>query len=163
MKILKAVFGALILNERGRQWALSVLAAAATLAAALLHHWPFTSGLDLTQYPHPTLWQLLLADRFTLGLVRLAFIALGLYVVVSVPALVAASRWLKGFGKEGLTADDAETANKTIAELKKKLDVVTGKFEDATKQVAQLTIERDEAISVARQAVSPKDPDQPAP
>ena len=135
------------------QWTLALLAIAGVLTVAALHHWPFITGLDVSKYQHPTLWQLLIADRFTLGLVRLAFVVLGLYVIVSVPALVAGSRWLKGFGKEGLTADDAQTANKTIDSLKKELDVVTQKFEDATNQIATLTDERDEARALARQAV----------
>jgi hypothetical protein len=63
------------------------------------------------------------------------------------------ARWLKGFGKEGLTADDAQTVDKTIDSLKNELDEVTQKFEDATNQIATLTDERDEARALARQAI----------
>src|SRR6266498_902179 len=88
-------------------WVFALVVIAVVVTLALMHKWPFVAGLDASTYDHPTLWQLLLADRFTLGLVRLALVALGLYVIISIPALAAASRWVKGFGKEGLTADDA--------------------------------------------------------
>jgi len=65
-------------------------------------------------------------------------VSLGLYLAVSVPALVVAGRWLKGFGKEGLTADDAEEATQTIDGLRAQLDAVTK--------------ERDEALQAARRA-----------
>src|SRR6266540_1136438 len=68
------------------QWVLALLTLAVVLTLASSHHWPFVAGLDASKYEHPTLWQLLLADRLTLGSVRLALFALGLYVIVSVPA-----------------------------------------------------------------------------
>src|SRR5262245_21159295 len=67
---------------------------------------------------NPSLAQLVLSDRATLGFVRFGIVLLALYAIASVPALVAGGRWLKGFGTSGLTADDAlaEGAD-TIANL----------------------------------------------
>jgi hypothetical protein len=122
------------------QWTVALLAIAGVLTLAALHHWPFTAALDASKYEHPTLWQLLLADRFTLGLVRLALVALGLYVIVSVPALAAASRWVKGFGKEGLTADDA-AVTVSVSQLQSEVRKLTT-------QLRRVTKERDEAIKL---------------
>ena len=47
---------------------------------------------------HPSFWQIVLADRTTVGLVRMALIMLGLFLLASVPALIVAGRWINTFG-----------------------------------------------------------------
>lgn len=141
-------------EELPRQWlaALTVLVAVGIDAA--WGGWPFQSHpKPLGAYKDPTVWQLLLSDRLTVGFVRLAFIGLVLYIVVSVPALVVAGRWLKGFGTSGLTADDAHDAAKTISRLQTELDLTTRKLEAVNAQVAQLTEQRDALREAVRQAV----------
>jgi len=132
------------------QWVLGFLILAAVGVAAITKRWPFDSQLDVTKYPHPTLWQLLLADRYALGLVRLAFAFLALYVIVSVPALAAASRWVKGFGKDGLTADDAVVSDSVsnlqanVKKLTEQLDTVTKEKDDAISSYEELLLEIDD-------------------
>lgn len=116
---------------------------------AIWNHWPFRSGLP-TGDKHPTLWQFLLGDRFTLGLVRLGLVALGIYVVVSVPALISASRWLKGFGKDGLAADDPVV----IGDLQKEVRRLTA-------QVDKVGKERDEALQLNARLVESIESDLP--
>lgn len=80
----------------------------------------------------PSLWFFLLSDRLTLGFFRLGLIALAVYAIVSIPALIAGGRWVKGFGTSGLSVDDAQ------------------KVEDTEKAVATITKERDEWRAIAK-------------
>jgi hypothetical protein len=128
-----------------------MVAGAATAAAE--SWWPFDShpkGVDA--YAHPTFWQLLFSDRTTLGLARLAVLALAAYVFTSVPALAIVGRWLKVFGAQGLTADAAEDAkeaiksldqtdvrkDKVIAELKETLDQMRTERDAATRRLDEV-------------------------
>jgi hypothetical protein len=139
--------------ERPRQWLAATVVLAAVVVDAAWRHWPFQSEpKPLAGYEHPTLWQLLLSDRLTVGFVRLAFVALVLFVVASVPALVVAGRWLKTFGTSGLGADDAQDAAKAISELRRKLALTTQKLDAANAQVERLTEQRDVAREVAKES-----------
>lgn len=123
------------MSERTRQQIGAAIVLVATVAFAVWRIWPF----DAKPIPFgsdPSLWQLILSDRITLGFLRLALIALGAFVATSVVALAIAGRWLKGFGTDGLTADDADKAESSIADLEE--------------QVEELTDERDEALEEAK-------------
>jgi hypothetical protein len=64
-------------------------------------------------------------------------------VIVSVPALAAASRWVKGFGKEGLTADDA-AVTVSVSQLQSEVRKLTTQLRRVTKtdeQTQRLTKE----------------------
>jgi peptidoglycan hydrolase CwlO-like protein len=112
--------------------------------------WPFSGNPRSSgSYLHPTIWQLLLGDRITLGVVRLALFVIVLYVAASVPALAVAGRWMKGFGTSGVTADEAQDARKSLAELERKVRTLSSELDDATSQIDQLTAERNEARGVA--------------
>lgn len=105
--------------------------------------WPFhASPRPLGHYAKPTIWQFLFSDRVTLGFARAMVVALALYVAASVPALIAAGRWLRGFGASGLTADDAQDARKTIVALEEKLGQTTAQLRRATEQTERLRSER---------------------
>lgn len=80
----------------------------------------------------PSLWFFLLSDRLTLGFFRLALIGLAAYAIVSIPALIAGRRWIKGFGTGGLSVDDAQ------------------KVEDTERAVIAITKERDEWHAIAK-------------
>jgi hypothetical protein len=54
----------------------------------------------------------LFADRTTIGFLRLGLVLLAVYLIASVPALVVGGRWLKGFGRDGVTADDPVVASR---------------------------------------------------
>lgn len=95
------------------------LAAGAAISIAIGGWWFFASiPTSLRTDKKPSLAQLLLSDRTTLGFVRLGLLSLALFVVVSVAALAASGRWLKSFGKDALTADDAEAAADTVKDLR---------------------------------------------
>jgi hypothetical protein len=142
-----------IRGERPRQWFAAAVVLAGVIVDAALRGWPFQSAAKpLSDYQDPTLWQLLLSDRLTVGFVRLAFVALVLFVVASVPALVVAGRWLRTFGTSGLGADDAEAGAKTIKELEGELALTTKKLEAATAEVGRVTKQRDAARQLAGQA-----------
>lgn len=103
-----------------------------------------------------SLWQFILSDRATLGFVRLAFIALGVYALASVPALIVSGRWLKGFGTSGLTADDAAAAKTAaaagsdLAEMEAQLSEAIREGKAAAERAAQALRERDEALETLR-------------
>jgi hypothetical protein len=121
-------------------------AAAAVVVAILLaaqSAWPFDASRPRLP-ARPSLWQLLLSDHVTLGFVRLALVMVAVFVIASVPALVAGGRWLKGVGAGGLVADDAADLRDELGKTKRELDEVTRKLKDARK-------ERDEAMAVSRQ------------
>src|ERR671929_434152 len=81
----------------------ALVTAALVVIAAWAAWWPFDAApRPIGSFRHPTVWQYLFADRLALGFVRLAVAAFALYAVVSVPALVVAARWAKGFGTTGL-------------------------------------------------------------
>lgn len=113
---------------RTRQSIVAVVILVWVIVVANRRWWPFDEDIPVVT-GDDTFFELLLRERYTLGLVRLALAALALFVVLSVPALIVAGRWLKGFGREGLAADDAAETGETI--------------EDLEKQMSDLTAERD--------------------
>ena len=106
------------------QWIAAGLALAVVVILALNRSGPFS-----WDPPAPTkdagFFEELLGERYTLGLVRIGLIMLALFIILSVPALIVAGRWLKGISKEGLTVDDAIAAEENIADLQRQLKEVT--------------------------------------
>jgi uncharacterized membrane protein len=132
------------LNTRRAQWIVAAAALGGSAYLAYKNFWPFDSAPPIiTSGSQPSLAQYFLADRVTLGFVRLAVIFLAAFVVVSVPALIIASRWIKGFSTTGLTADDAQQASEAVKELKERL--------------AAVEMERDEALTNLEAAVATLD------
>jgi hypothetical protein len=103
------------ISERAVQLASAVAAVALAIFLAAHKAWPF-AGAQPKLPARPSLWQLLLSDQMTLGFVRLAFVMLAVFVIASVPALVAGGKWLKGLGAGGLVADDAADLRSALAE-----------------------------------------------
>lgn len=127
-------------NSSSLRWVQHGVAAAAValvVALALFNRWPFDDSQPavLASVKDPSIWQFLFSDRITLGLVRLAVMALGLYVVASIPALMVGARWLRGIGPG--TADPAPAS---LPEATRALQT----------QIEKLTRERDEALEVAK-------------
>ncbi len=113
-------------------------AAGAFVVMSLLAHraqWPFHQRpIDLGE--SPSLWEVLLNDRLTLGLLRAGLAAIVTYVVVSVPALVVGGRWMKGLTTAGMTADDAVSAHQEIEDLQRGLRAIDTRLQDeVTKEV----------------------------
>jgi hypothetical protein len=138
------------------------LAALATavvvVVAAHISWWPFDGApRPIGAYAHPTVWQYLFADRLALGFARLAVAAFAVYAVASVPALVVAARWAKGFGTTGLATDDAAEASKTLQELTRQNDELTGKLGAATRTLEQTRGERDRALELLSSVVMPNE------
>ena len=105
--------------------------------------WPFDASRPKLP-ARPSLWQLLLSDQLTLGFVRLAFVMLAVFVIVSVPALVVGGRWLKSFGAGGLIADDA-------ADLRGALEATRRDLKRKTRRLEAVTKARDEAVALVEE------------
>ncbi len=96
-----------------QRWAAStaaVLAVALAVAGVVF----FRAGANDPKEPF---WRLLLSDRVTLGFVRLATVALALYVISSVAALAAGERWLKSLSAGGFEADEIRASDEELAKL----------------------------------------------
>jgi hypothetical protein len=129
------------INARAVQLVFAVAAVGAAILLASQRTWPFAAS-RLRLPVRPSLWQLLLSDHVTLGFVRLAFVMLAVFVIASVPALVAGGRWLKSFGAGGLIADDA-------AYLHGALEATERELERTARDLEAVTKERDEAVALA--------------
>jgi hypothetical protein len=122
----------------------ALLGIAALVCAAWLSWWPFNAHPQPVQaYRRPSIWQLLLSDRLTLGFARALILGLSVYVAGSVVALMVARRWLRGAG--GLSADDAESASRIVKALEGANEDLTNQLARATAQIGRLTRERDQA------------------
>jgi hypothetical protein len=128
-------------TQRQLQAGAAVLAVCASVALAAASVWPFDTKPPALQ-PKPSLWQLLLSDRATLGFARFALIALMLFVIASVPALLVARRWLKAFGTSGLSADDAAQVDATVERLNDEVSTLRANLE-------QVERERNQARAIA--------------
>src|SRR6266508_4904512 len=92
--------------------AATVILGGVTWLAVSASHWPFQDDpAAVTSVQRPSFWNYLLADRVTLGFVRLGIVALAVFLLLSTVALALAARWLKGFGTAGMAADDADLAD----------------------------------------------------
>ena len=94
-------------------WVQRVLASLVVAGIACLawqKWWPFdTDPFGVGALEDPTVWQYLFADRYVLGVVRLTFVVLAVFVIVSVIAHVAAGRWLRfGIRRNGANPSDAD-------------------------------------------------------
>ena len=113
--------------------------------------WPFgTPPADLGR--NPSVFEILLNDRILMGFVRLGIIAVVSYVIVSIPALVIARRWMNRLTTAGFTADDAkevvvpaQDADRTIEELQESLRSMREAYQDEVRQAdltSQLLLEQ---------------------
>jgi hypothetical protein len=109
--------------------------------AATWPWWPFNSDSQKLS-PDPSIWQFLLSDQVTLGFIRAGIAALVLYLAISIPALVAGGRWMRAFGTSGLTADEAQSTRRTVADLEAKLDDVTKNLNESLSEADRLRKER---------------------
>jgi hypothetical protein len=138
------------MRERHWQWFAALAAGGAAVGLAATHSWPFDGHPHtVAYYDDPSVWQFLFGDRLMVGFVRLALVALVLYLVASVPALAVAGRWMKGFGASGLATDDAQAADKSIKVLQEEVADLTQELDEATAQIGHLLTERDEARAAA--------------
>jgi hypothetical protein len=120
-----------VVDAAARAGARSCSAVLAAIVLAATRVWPFDTTPPPLE-PKPSLSQLLLSDRAILGFARLALVALMLFVIASIPALLVAGRWLKAFGTTGVSADDAaqqadvavERLNEELQTLEQNLDRV---------------------------------------
>ena len=131
------------ISERAVQLVSAAAAVVLALLLAAQSAWPFDASRPKLP-ARPSLWQLLLSDHITLGFVRLAFVMLAIFVIASVPALVAGGRWLKSFGAGGLIADEAADLRSALDETKRELDRTTS-------ELAAVTKERDRLVALVEQ------------
>jgi hypothetical protein len=83
------------------------------------------------------------------GFIRLALVAIVLYLIASVPALAVAGRWVKGFGASGLATDDAQATDRSLKALQQQVTDLKRDLAEATVQIGLLTTERDLAQGLA--------------
>jgi hypothetical protein len=96
----------------------------------------------MESFDHPTLWQIVTADRVTVGLFRVGILAIVGFLAVSVPALVLAGRWLKAFGTSSIAADDAEAATEALDEAQEKIQALR-------EELGRVKSQRDTAMAIA--------------
>lgn len=99
-----------------------------------LRAWPFDARPSKVP---PTWWGLLLGDRLTVGFVRLAAVALCVWVTVSAIELIRERRWVKTM-PPGLTAEDVSSVDATVEDLKSQLREVTNQRDEAVAQRDEL-------------------------
>lgn len=104
-----------------REWlqlGVGLAAIGVVIVASVYRLGPFAAiAPELIAGKEPSLWFFLLSDPLTLGFLRVGLIALAVYAIASIPALVVGGRWIKSFGASGLSADDAREAKESIAQL----------------------------------------------
>jgi hypothetical protein len=105
------------ITQRVLQLSVALALVAVSILLSAVRGWPFGASPPRLAATKPSLWQLLLADRVTLGFVRLGLVLASVFVVASVPALIVGGRWLRGIGTSGLSADDGADANVTLGHL----------------------------------------------
>jgi hypothetical protein len=139
------------------KWAQRAIAIAAVGLAALAIErgwWFLDSGpRPISTFDDPSVWQYLFADRTMLGFARLAILALAVYLIASVPALIIGGRWLKAIGAGGASADDAEQARDVVQSQRAEIERLTTELKTATEKVDELTSERDSAVRLVRRLV----------
>lgn len=63
------------------------------------------------------MWELIVADRWTLGFLRLAIVALGFFAAASAAALIASGRWIKALSTAGFESDDPREVDERFEQL----------------------------------------------
>lgn len=120
---------------------------ASALTALVFGVWPFHGAPPGEEAP---LWDVLLNDRAMLGFVRGAVAAAAIYLIASVPALVARGRWASGFGTGGIVADAAHD------HLKAGVDRALAQLETLREENDRLRCERDALLSLIDSETSPE-------
>jgi hypothetical protein len=129
------------------QRGLAAVTAAVVACLAWRGWWPFAaSPAGINSFEKPTAWQYLFSDRYVLGIVRLGAAAFALYLVISIPPLVVAARWAKGFGTSGIAADDAARASRTLEDYEETVADLTNKLDAANETLSRVSQQRDSAI-----------------
>jgi hypothetical protein len=85
----------------------------ATVGVWLFHPPATSSGSSV--------WRLIVSERWTLGFVRLAIVALALYAASSVAALIATGRWIRTLSTAGFESDAPSDADKQLEALEARL------------------------------------------
>jgi low affinity Fe/Cu permease len=98
---------------------------------------------------HPSFWQIVLADRTTVGLVRMTMIVLGLFLLASIPALVVAGRWINTFGSS-MHADAARSAASTQVQLEQRVREAERMLESVKADRKKLTDALEESLRELR-------------
>ena len=135
------------ITRRVLQLSVALALVAVSILLAAVRGWPFGASPPRMAETKPSLWQLLLTDRVTLGFVRLALVLASVFVVASVPALIVGARWLRGFGPSGLSADDGADTNAPLGHLVAAIGTLEAELEAVRK-------ERDAALAAVRPGAS---------
>ena len=95
--------------------ALAIVAAAISCAAAGI--WVFR----IESPPGSSVWSAIVSDRWTMGFVRVAIVAFGLYAAASIAALIATGRWIRAMSTMGFESDDPRIVDERFERLQARL------------------------------------------
>ena len=128
----------------GWQYVAASLAVAGTLVLVTGSIGPF--DVDLPQLrDRASVWQVLLHDRWILGVLRVALTFVALYAIASIPALIIQGRWLRGFGSSGVSVDEAqEEVDESVEGLERQLELADRNFGEAVALASSLNEENDD-------------------
>lgn len=91
-----------------RAHAAAVAIVGIAVGCAVAKVWVFGNGRNSAK----SVWTLIISDRWTLGFLRVAIVALGLYAAASVAALIASGRWIMALSTTGFEADDPQAVDR---------------------------------------------------
>lgn len=108
------------------QFAAAGAAIAAAAITGALAVWVFRPG---RQQAGGSFWRLVFLDRATVGFARAAVVALAIYVIGSLAALLTSGRWIRSVSTGGLETDAVRDTDGRIAELEARLRLANERYE----------------------------------
>ncbi|MEX2556678.1 MAG: hypothetical protein WEB06_13765 [Actinomycetota bacterium] len=79
----------------------------------------------------PSLWSELLADRITLGLIRLLLCTGALYALVSIGVMTSRRRWVRAISTTGVEVDASAASGDAVAALERDLLLAVAQRDEA--------------------------------
>lgn len=110
---------AIKLSTAGIEWAAAGVAVGTVIGLGATGAWVF-SGRP-TRRSIGSVWTELLADRVTLGVLRLLVAASALYALASIAVLVSKRRWVRSISASGIEIDAATTSDAALAVAERRL------------------------------------------
>jgi hypothetical protein len=132
---MRKVFARLSASARGRERVVAAVVVAAAIGLAVSGLWVFEPS---PERPSDGLARLILADRTTVGLVRMLVAATALYGLASIAVLVLRGRWLRTISTSGIEADAPMESDQRISELVAKLRQAQDERDEANRLLSRV-------------------------
>ena len=110
---------AIKLSTAAIEWAAVGVVVGTVLGLAASGSWVFSARPSSRLVR--SVWTELLADRVTLGLLRLLLAASAVYALASIAVLVSKRRWVRSFTASGIRIDAASTSDDALATAEREL------------------------------------------